>query len=132
MKLASLESPGELGSWAFWKPRLARGLLIGALFVAAAQVFPTLPRDQEVRVQLSQGHLREVRVTYLQDSMSLAGATVRPGRGGTHASHTTSLKNGDYKISLDAIGEDVSGKSRTWQLTTTVRLAGKPVVIRLD
>ncbi len=129
---ASPSSPPPVSSWTFWRARLARALIIGALGIAATQILPALPRDQNVEVRLIEGKLREVRITYLEDSNALAGATVQPEVSGTRARHTARLQDGAYRISVDAFGEDDAGQSRTWHQEKTITLAGERVVIRLD
>ncbi len=129
---AAPPSPPPVSSWTFWRARLARALIIGALGIAATQILPALPRDQNVEVQLREGQLREVRITYLEDSNALAGAIVRPELSGTRARHTARLQDGAYRISVDAFGEDASGQSRTWHQEKAITLSGERVVIRLD
>lgn len=95
-------SPARVGSWAFWKKRLAR-LLVGlglALFLT--QWLPALPQDQEVVFDAPEGYRIEhldLRYTEAEDGALLVGVSLHPAAPEARAVHRLRLPDGDVIVS---------------------------------
>lgn len=123
-------------SWAFWKKRLARLLVLGALVLGATQVLPTLPEDQSVEVRSSGAPLRAVHLTYYDkgdtEGDPLVGTQITLAEPGKYVPHSLRLKNGDYTVVVEATLETADGKTRLVRTERSVTLSGRKALISLD
>lgn len=130
----STTTPVDPKSWTFWKARIARALVVGALALGATQILPSLPRDQELEVTVPEGSISKLTLTYLESSDSstaLAGATLSVPAPGTKARHTARLQDGEYLLLLEAEGKNPAGKTVTWRERRPITLEGQLVSIPL-
>lgn len=90
-----------LGSWDFWKKRLAR-LLVGlGLALLVSQWLPALPQDQEVHYQAPSGYFieaLELRYVSESDAEVLVSAELHPSTRSRSVLHPLRLANGDYRL----------------------------------
>ena len=120
--------------WPFWRKRLGRGLIVGALALTAAQILPALPEDQIVRVQAPSGvRLTRATLTYYSqgDSEPLMGTELVPTAPAPQLTHTLRVPRGDYTVGVKAVGADRDGKEQAFLLTRTVTLEGATATIAL-
>ncbi len=135
----SAEGPGEPKpadpkSWKFWRKRLARALIVGALALTVAQILPALPEDQLIQLEPPPGfRLTRAQVTYFSkdDGEAIAGTELVPAEPAPYLTHLIRLPNSDYVVSIVASGTDESEKVDSYVLTRTVHLSGSTTKIFL-
>lgn len=121
-------------SWNFWRKRLARGLVVGALGLTAAQILPALPEDQVVLLIAPTGvQLTRAQLTYFskEDGEAIAGTELVPTEPAGKLTHLIRLPSSDYVISLVASAADGTTGDDTYSLTRTVHLSGSTTKIYL-
>lgn len=114
-------------SWAFWRRRLARVLVVGGIALFAVQVLVNLPRDQHIVFRAPSGHeLRQLSVTYRQaaDRETLGGTRFELPQPTSHTSHVFRLPEGSYIFSVAAETTDTDGGVHLLQKEETVDLDG--------
>ena len=128
------ERPLDLKSWAFWKKRLGRALILGGLALGVAQVLPALPEDQRIEIIAPSGaSLSQVQLTYFSSDhdQPLAGTQITTIEPTGRLPHTIRLPNGKYSIQISAHGQEPNGNSRAWRTIRQVSLDGATASVRL-
>lgn len=141
----SRHQPG-VGNSAFWKKRIARALLLGAVLFAASWVLPEVPTEQHLEVRAPEGyHLSSLSIAYFAADQPevLSGIQLQLRPPASQAFHDVRLKNGTYRIVVQAIAQGRSpdpgasaksptGASRVLESEEVVPLSGERVRILLD
>ncbi len=114
-------------SWAFWRKRLARALVLGALVLGATQVLPQLPRDQAILVLAPEGaRFTELNLTYFipGEPEALGGTSVSFPTSLQRFPHSIRLANGKYSVLVEAKGVSSTGSPLTWTVKRPLTLQG--------
>jgi hypothetical protein len=120
-------SQSDPKSWSFWRKRLSRALIVGALGLTAAQLLPALPEDQILLIEPPAGVLLTgAELTYFStdDGEALLGTELTPGDPAPHLVHSVRLPNSDYLITVVASGTDAASREQRYTLTRRVALSG--------
>jgi|GEM_PF-2684141 len=129
-------TPPDIHSWSFWKKRLARLLIVGALGLAATQVLPALPEDQTVEFRTKRGLITQLQLTYYErgneDGEPLLGTRLTLAEPGKHVPHTLRLKSGEYTVVIEALVSSAEGKTHLISQEKFVELSGDKALISLD
>lgn len=129
------EGPPPPTSWAFWRKRLGRALVVGALGLTAAQILPTLPEDQILLIEPPAGaKLTRAQLTYFsaEDGEVLLGAELTSTGPAARLTHSTRLPNSDYLINVVASGTDADRREQVYTLTRKVALSGSTARVSLE
>ena len=98
-------SPPQPNTWAFWRRRLARGLIVGGLALAVLRLAPEVPREQHVIIEAPPGaNITALNLSWRSqdDERVVGGVELRP-HGETHRlSHLIKVPNGDYTLAVSA------------------------------
>lgn len=126
------EEPERPSSWAFWRKRLGRLVLLGTILVVGTQLLPALPEDQFLEIRAPEGaRMRLVEVTYYAGDDPVAGSQSRPTSPASKLPHKVRLPSGKYSVTVEAKGTLASGKSGAWSARRLVSLDGATEAIQL-
>ncbi len=132
------EAPPPPKGWAFWRPRVARGVLIGGVLFAAMKLAPSVPREQTLSVRAPELEaIVELELTVLDSSGApQSSATLHPARPERELRHSVELPNGTYVVEVNALVERPGAPngekiSRRVELRSEVRLEEHTVRVAL-
>jgi hypothetical protein len=94
---------GPARAWfeAYRRTYLSRAVLLAGGVVVALALFPHVPRDVDVELELGPNHqeIVEVRVAYVKDGEELHGVSFSfPGGAPGQLRHSVSLPPGDFEV----------------------------------
>src|SRR5688572_1776873 len=98
-----MSEPAPTGSGS-WRRRTAQVVLLLGLALGGAQLFESLPRDQELVFRIPRGHsLRALEATITDASgAELGGLALQFPQGRRYSvRHPLRLANGDYEIRIE-------------------------------
>jgi hypothetical protein len=130
-EVSSEEQPRPT-SWAFWRKRLGRLLILCTLLVLATQLLPAVPEDQFLEIRAPEGaRFSRVEVTYYSGDDPVAGSQIRPTSPTPKLPHKVRLPSGDYSVAINAEGTFASGEAGSWSARREVSLDGATQAIQL-
>jgi hypothetical protein len=122
----------DIRSAQFWRKRILRALLLGALLIAATQLLPNLPQEQRLLFRAPDGKaVTELNFSYFQvgEQEPLGGAQLSFPAPIFQIPHGVSLPNGRYRVMVRAVGKTPAER---WTAEKSLELTGGTAVIALD